>query len=264
MNKLPFLLLLITFKLIGQTSSQKEFTVNYTIGHYNFGQKGEYERKEIFKFQENDSYFVLTASYYITNKYDYNPETTKNDLKISDTIIKLSNKKIEKIGTENLFEELNQNKNNFNTDFIDSNFSKKISKREILEVAKKRGQLYWFIDDETGKLDDLGKEKIKEIQSFKNYNEYVKETNPDVNHIAIVYDAWNFVNIEYSGSTYKLDFHSVLGQPIRIDNSKQLINLNVNLIFSKILPKKSLLLKQISLESIKTSYLHWFIDNINK
>ncbi|WP_281232862.1 hypothetical protein [Flavobacterium gelatinilyticum] len=262
MIKLYTILFLISVKLIGQTSSEKELVLKYSIGKHNFGEIGQYETKEILKFQENDSFFILTEFQTITNSYVYNSETEKNDLKISDTIIKSVNKRIEKKEIENLVKQLNQNENNFNSDFIDAKLSKKITKKDILKTAKKRGQIFLFVDDETGKLDNFGKEKIKEIQNYKNFEEYLKEINPSINNLVVYFDIWNFVEITYLSSNYKMDFHSVLGQPIRINNSNQIVNLKVNLILSKILPKKSLLTKETALENIKTSYIHWFIKNM--
>ena len=82
MFRLYIILLLLSFKLIGQTTSEKELIIRYTLGHYNFGKTGEYEKIELFKFNEKDSLFVLMSFSYISNKYEYNPETKKNDFKV--------------------------------------------------------------------------------------------------------------------------------------------------------------------------------------
>ena len=249
-------LLLISFNVIGQTSSEKEFIIKYIVGHYNFEKTGEYEKQEVFKFIERDSFFVLTSFYSIKNKYKYNSETKRNNRKISDTTTKSFNKKIEKIVVENLIKALNQNENNFNTDFIELHLLAKITQKEILKIVKKQDLLYWFDDD-------AGKQKIAEIPSYKKFDQYIKEINPAVNGVMVFSDAWNLVEISRAESNYKMNFHSVLGQPILINNSKQIINLNVNLILLELLPKNSLLAKQATLEKIKTSYIKWFLENMN-
>ncbi|MFC4479928.1 hypothetical protein [Flavobacterium chungangensis] len=249
-------LLLISFKLIGQTSSEKEFSIKYTIGKYNFEKIGEYEKQEVFKFIEKDSFFVLTSFYSIKNKYKYNAETKRNNRKISDTITKSSHRKFDKIVVENLIKALNQNENNFTSDFIESHLLAKITKKEILKIAKKQDRLYWFDDD-------AGKQNLAEIQSYKKFDQYIKETNPAVNTVMVFSDAWNFAEISSGESNYKMNFHSALGQPILINNLKQIINLNVNLLLLQLLPENSLLAKQVELQNIKTNYIEWFIENIN-
>lgn len=266
MIRLLFLLFIFSTNAIGQTSQGKEYIINYTVGHYNFGKTGEYERKEIFKFTMNDKNFVFTELQSISNKYVYNPETLKNDRKVSDTIFKFPKNKIAKKQFENLLKQLNQNENNFNTDFLNSNFSKKITQKDILKIAKKNKLKYLFIDDETGKIDDSGKEKIKEIQSLKNFKKYIEDIKPKRETFVAVSDAWNFARLGYANSalTYRMDFNSILGQPIlKNDNTTQIINLNVNLILLKILPKESLLSKKVDFENIKNDYINWFINNIN-
>jgi len=268
MIRLLFILFICSTNAIGQTSSGKEYIINYYVGHYNFGKTGEYEKKEVFKFTINDKDFVLTEFQSISNKYVYNPETLKNDRKVSDTILKFPNNKIAKEEFENLLKQLNQNQDNFNTDFLNSNFSKKITQKDILKIAKKRGQTYWFIDidKETEKIDDFGKQKIKEIRNFKNFEKYIEDVKPKTDAFMAVSDAWNFAKLGYVNSTLtdRMDFNSILGQPIlKSDNTTQIINLNVNLILLKILPKESLLSKKVDFENIKDGYINWFIRNIN-
>ena len=265
MMRLIFLLLLCSHYSIGQ--SQNEYIIKYCIGHYNFGNTGEFERMEIFKFKVNEKNFVLTEFQSISNKYVYNSESLKNDKKVADTVTKFLNKKIEKREIENLINQLNINENNFNVDFFSSNLSKKISQKDILKIAEKREQKYWFVDDENGKVDEFGKEKMKDIRNFRYFGEYIQSVTPKIDEFKIVSDAWNFAELGFSNlnSVYRLDFHSVLGQPImknnNSDNWKQIINLNVNLILLKILPKESLLIKEIEFENLIESYINWYIEN---
>ncbi|PIF29993.1 hypothetical protein CLU81_0379 [Flavobacterium sp. 9] len=266
MIRLLFILFICSTNAIGQTSSGKEYIIDYSVGHYNFGKTGEYEKKEIFKFTINDEDFVLTEFQSISNKYVYNPETLKNDRKVSDTILKFPNNKIAKEEFENLLKQLNQHEDNFNADFLSSKFSTRISEKEILKIAKKNEVKFLFIDDETGKIDDSGKEKIKEIQSLKNFEKYIEDVKPKTDTFMAFSDAWNFARLGYANSTLtdRMDFNSILGQPIlKSDNITQIINLNVNLILLKILPKESLLIKEVNFENIKDGYINWFIRNIN-
>jgi hypothetical protein len=252
---LLFIVLLNSAFSFGQNSYENEFIINYSIGHYNFGETGEYERKEIFKFKPNGKTFVLTEFQSISNQYDYNPESLKNDLKVSDTVKKFLNRKIEKTEIENLIKQLNQNENNFNTDFLKSNFSGKIDRKDILKIAKKREQKYLF-EGESGKA------KITGIQNFKNFEEYIQVINPETNLVIVSIDAWNFAELAFSNSIHRMDFNSILGQPISNNNSANIINLKVNLILLKILPKESLLSKKLGFENLKEGYIDWYIKNM--
>lgn len=260
-----FILFICSTNTIGQTSSKEEYILKYSIGHYNFGNTGEYERTETFKFKLKHKYFVLTEFQSITNRYEYNPETLLNDHKVSDTIIKFLDKKNAKEEIENLVVQLNQNGNNFNTDFLNQKNLGKISKKDILKIAKQRDQTYLFIDEETEKVDDQGKQRIKKIQNFKDFEKYLEEIRPKTDVIMVVSDAWNYARLGYANSTLtdKMDFNSILGQPIQKNNSSdQIINLNVNLILLKILPKESLLSKKVDFANLKADYINWFIENI--
>lgn len=260
MIRLLFILFICSTNAIAQTPPGKEYIINYTVGYYNFGKTGKYETTEIFKFTINDKDFVLTEFQSISNKYVYNPETLKNDRKVSDTIFKFPNEKFAKEEFENLLKQLNQNEDNFNADFLSSKFSTGIAEKEILKIAKKNELKYLFIDDS-------GKEKIKEIQSLKNFEKYIEDVKPKTDTFMAVSDAWNFARLGYANSTLtdRMDFlNSILGQPIlKSDNTTQIINLNVNLILLKILPKESLLSKKVDFENIKDGYINWFIRNIN-
>jgi len=79
----------------------------------------------------------------------------------------------------------------------------------------------------------------------------------------VYFDVWNFAAINYSGSNYKMNFNTVLGQPIRINNSNEIVNLNVNLALLEMIPINYLLAKQVTVENIKTDYINWFIQNID-
>ena len=93
------------------------------------------------------------------------------------------------------------------------------------------------------------------------------EPFPKIDEFITVSDAWNFAELGYSNlnSINRLDFHSVLGQPIMKNNNSddwnQVINLNVNLILLKILPKESLLIKELEFENLIESYINWYIEN---
>jgi hypothetical protein len=60
------------------------------------------------------------------------------------------------------------------------------------------------------------------------------------------------------------------GQPISKSNDitkeseNQVINLNVNLVIKKLLPKNSEINKVIDINNIKTKYLYWFFENKHK
>lgn len=265
MNRLILLFILfITVLSFAQNSSKDEFVINYHIGGHNFGEAGKYELNEVFKFKLKGDNFELIEFLSITNSYAYNPETQKNSKKISDTAKIKSNIKINKLEFENIIKELNTHKDNFKSDFIESNLNKKISKKEILKIASNYNSPYWFVDKETGKIHEFGRKRIKQIQNLNHFEEYIKNIAPKKDEFLVVMDTWNNASLDYIGISYSLDFFSELGQPIYTykfsGNQKSVINLNVNLILLSILPKKSILRQKISFDSLIDKYIHWYID----
>ena len=234
--------------------------IDYKVGGYGFGEKGEYEIQEIFKiYSENRnnklSYIQLKKSWI------YNELTKRNDLSKIDTIIfgthKVSEKKITKF-----FQEINKNRNNFNYDIISQNIKKTLTKNEIIRIAKKRDIFYLIGDEETNKLDEFDRKKIREIKKLKNFDKYIDYIKPksDTIDTRVFADAWNFAIIETSNKKLRFDFFNDLGQPIKIENTTS-INLNINKELKLILPKNSYLRKQIEFESLYEDYIYWFLKN---
>lgn len=265
--KLYILFLLYCSFSAAQIPIDKYFQIKYTKAHCSRGNTGEYQKEEIFKFELLENEVILKEFVQISYSFIYNVETQKNDLSISDTIKEFPNKKIRKKIINNLFSSLNENGNNFNSQFIKNYLPKKINKEHILKIAKRMNTEYWFLDDNTGKLDEFGRARIKLIQNFDRFDEYIKLITPKEDEVVFIDGALNYaqITLEGSNSIYTLDFFQKFGQPIRhcIGAEKVLntINLKSNLILLDIIPKSNLS-EKLTLENIIENYVYWYIENI--
>ncbi|MGS0747802.1 hypothetical protein [Halpernia sp. GG3] len=232
--------------------------INYKIGGYGFGEKGEYEREEIINIYPIKENFRLN---YLQLKKSsvFNDVTGKNDRSETDTI-EIKNQNLNKNHVGELFSELNQNKNNFNYKFISQNLDKKISKSLIIKTAKKCNIFYFIGDDDSDRIDEFGRKKIREIKKLKQFEKFIDSIKPNLEEFFVHTDTWNSARIITQTKNYKLDFLNVLGQPIT-ERNERFINLNVNLALLNILPKNSLLRKKLSFESLYEDYIFWYLKN---
>ncbi|HVV54023.1 MAG TPA: hypothetical protein VHC47_01790, partial [Mucilaginibacter sp.] len=175
---------------------------------------------------------------------------------------------ISKVRIEKLLAALNASKDNFNVEFV-TPFLSRPTKAEILEIARKVNRYEMFTDSDSEREDR--NRWFKEMCGFKNLNSFLAKYKPDPNDISVTVDAWDFMRLSCVSGKDTIRFDSQLfkpaGQPIRkfkmrsYDTDKGVVNLEVNTIITDLLPKKSLLRKNISLESLKEEYLEWYIKN---
>jgi hypothetical protein len=264
MKKIVFIFLLF----IGQfTYSQyientDKISFSYVIGG-NAWNNGVYSRKEIIELikDENGDFKI--------SKHQKVVFTRKNEKFIKDTTaFKIKNYPIiPKNEIESLIKELNSNQENYTEAFLKKEFTKP-TRKEILKVAKKTDNSDYFInsDDTKEEIDD----KYLEIQEYKYLDKFLDNNKPFKNDaITIVVDAWNLLSIittsEKETKKYRFQFFEASGQPFSIsdkdDKETHAINLNVNLIIKKVLPKNSEINKTVDINNIKTKYLYWFFEN---
>jgi hypothetical protein len=255
----------------GQDLTQiKKVSLHYTIGHYNFGDTGRYEKEEIIEFAPVSKNRFLRRSYKITKRYITNPQTKENNLSVNDTILDKSDKFYSFETFQTLLDNLNNSKDNFGKENILPLLSS-ISTKEVLGVAKKYGKDYWFIDDENGKVDEFGKERIKKIKHFYLLDSFLLNEKPSLKYEMVVTDAWNNLTISFceqnDTTNYRFQFYTLLGQPFSktINNDyshrTRFINSQVNNLLTKILPSNSFAEKAIGFEGLKKKYILWCIDN---
>lgn len=265
------LLILFPFAAHGQDLNKiKKISLQYTVGHYNFGITGRYEKEEIIEFIPVSKTRLSRNSFTITKRYVHNLETKENNLSVNDTSSITSGNSFSFITFQSLLNSLNKTKDNFNKETI-LPFVSSISKTEILSVAKKLGESFWFIDEETKRVDKFGREKMRKIKQFHFLDSFLLRRKPYLIYETIVSDAWNYFTISFcelnDTTAYGFQLFSLLGQPFNktINNDyshrKRFINTEVNNLLTNILPKKSFAKKVIGFERLNEEYILWFIDN---
>ena len=265
------LLILFPFSTKAQDLTKVEkISFRYTIGHYNFGDTGRYEREELIEFIPESKTRFSRSSFAITKRYIPNTETKENNLSVRDTISYKSDKSFSQSTFQNLLDNLNKTKDNFKKENLVP-FLSTITKKEILSIAKKHDNDFWFTDDENGRLDKYGRERIKKIKQLYLIDSFLLLRKPSLEYEMVVMDAWNNLTISFFEQTdtvkYRFQFYELFGQPFSktINNDyshrTRFVNSDVNGLLTKVLPRNSLTAKAIGFERLKEEYIVWFIEN---
>ena len=246
----------------------------YSIGGSSWGKNGIYSRSEIIELIKTEK-----GDFKISKQLKVNEKANGNVFSKDTIIINSSNyKTISNDEINNLLISLNTNKENYTEEFLKKNFDKP-NKKEILKIAKDNDNKSYLKNDYDEKNDT--EKKYSEIQEFKYFEEYLKLNRPNISEFMVTMDAWNNLGIltfsKEERKSYNLDFFKYCGQPISADyieiiekekkvniienKSFSIINLNVNLILLKILPKNTKLLSQLTLNKIRDKYIEWFLEN---
>ena len=265
------LLILFPFSTQAQDLTKVEkISFRYTIGHYNFGDTGRYEREELIEFIPESKTRFSRSSFAITKRYIPNTETKENNLSVRDTISYKSDKSFSQSTFQNLLDNLNKTKDNFKKENLVP-FLSTITKKKILSIAKKHDNDFWFTDDENGRLDKYGRERIKKIKQLYLIDSFLLLRKPSLEYEMVVMDAWNNLTISFFEQTdtvkYRFQFYELFGQPFSktINNDyshrTRFVNSDVNGLLTKVLPRNSLTAKAIGFERLKEEYIVWFIEN---
>lgn len=242
-------------------------------GGSSWGENGIYSRSEIFELTKTENGDFKISQHLKINQKVYNKVFSEDSI-----TIKTSNyKNIPKSDVDYLLTSLNTNKNNFTEEFLIQNFTKP-TKKEILKIAKQNGDKNYLKNDYDEKNDT--EKKYSEIQNYKYFDEYLNLNKPDINIFTITSDGWNRLGIitfsNEETKLYNLDFFQNFGQPVSVDyieinekdkkinileNSSSIINLKVNLVLLKILPKNTKLSIELNLNNIRDEYITWFLEN---
>lgn len=246
----------------------------YSKGGSSWGKNGIYSRIEIIEFKKTENGDFKISKQLKVNEKSNGNVFSKDTIKINSSKYKI----IQKDEIDNLLISLNTNEENFTEEFLKKNFDKP-SKKEILKIVK-NSDYKSYLKNDYGKKDETQK-KYSEIQEFKYFDEYLQLNRPKINQFMVIMDAWNNLGImtfsKEETKSYDLNFFEYCGQPIFVDyieinekekkvaiienKSTSIINLNVNLILLKILPKNTKLLSQLNLNGIRNNYIEWFLEN---
>jgi len=249
--------------------------LDYSIGGSSWGKNGIYSKSEVIELIKTENGdFEIIKYLKICNKA-HNKIFTKDT-----TSLKTSKyKTIPKNEVENLFIELNTNRDNFTEEFLIKNFTKP-SKKDILKIAKQNDEKEVFVNNYETKEDI--ENNYLEIQNFKYLSEFLNIYKSNIERFLITVDAWNVLKIvTYKNDEVKMyDFRFIenCGQPISVNNIEilnekqnkfnfikntefKIINMNVNLLLHKIVPEKSMTSKIIDLNNIRNEYVIWHLKN---
>ncbi len=253
----------------------EKIKLDYSIGGSSWGKNGIYSKSEVIELIKTENGdFEIIKYLKICNKAN-NKIFTKDT-----TSLKTSKyKTIPKNEVENLFIELNTNRDNFTEEFLIKNFTKP-SKKDILKIAKQNDEKEVFVNNYETKEDI--ENNYLEIQNFKYLSEFLNIYKSNIERFLITVDAWNVLKIvTYKNDEvkmYDLRFIENCGQPISVNNIEilnekqnkfnfikntefKIINMNVNLLLHKIVPEKSMTSKIIDLNNIRNEYVIWHLKN---
>lgn len=247
---------------------------SYIYGGSSWGKNGIYSRSEIFELTKTENGDFKISQHLKINQKVHNKVFSEDSITINTS----NYKTIPKSDVDYLLTSLNTNKENFTEEFLIQNFTKP-TKKEILKIAKQNGDKNYLKNDYDEKNDT--EKKYSEIQNYKYFGEYLKLNKPILNVITLTLDAWNSLGIitfsKEETKLYDLDFPKYCGHPISVNyieikekdkkiniienKSSSIINLNVNLILLKILPKNTKLSVELNLNNIRDEYINWFLEN---
>ncbi len=269
----PLLLAMILLPCVvkGQNLAKvTQIDLRYNIGHYNFGDTGHYAKEEVIEFTPiSKSKFVRTY-YLVTKRWVANPVTGQNNLSINDTLKDNSTKTFSFDILQDLSNNLNSTKDNFEKETFFP-YPKRIKRKEILLVAQKYKLDKWLLDEETGKIDKMYNPDFRKIMNYYLLDTFLSQSKPTLENEMVIIDAWNNLTIsfmEHSDTTnFSFRFYNFMGQPfsktINSDYShrERFVNANANILLSKILPVKSLVRKVAWVDKIKEDYIVWYLKN---
>ncbi len=265
-----FFFIILNSACFGQNLTKtKKIIFKYSKGFSSLNSAGEYDKEEILEFIPISNDIFKRKILSIRRKYVYNPKTQKNDILVVDSTSKIDKKNISFDSFQNLIIQLNSNKDNFDLKNLIPNLSQ-ISKREVISMAKQIDKLYFFVDDDNGKIDEFGKERIKKIRNYVKLDSFILGFKPTIESSLVVVDAWNTLRITFIEQTdtieYRFQFYSLLGQPITkiINNDytkeENFINIDILNLIKNFLSRKSIIKEAISFERFKEAYISWYIN----
>jgi hypothetical protein len=268
-----FLLVVLLFPIVLHAQDLNKINkiiFNYNIGGYNFGDTGYYAKEETVEFTRTKGKTFSRHTVDVIKRYVYNPATEQNNLSINDTVLNKRNSKFSLTDFQILIDQLNVTKDNFDVHNIKTRLPA-LDKKEILSIAKRYNKDFWFIDDETKKTDEFGREKIEKIKSYNFLDSFLKAEKPDPRFEWAIIDAWNSFTIRFVEQRdtikYTFQLYSLLGQPfsriVNRDFSKRTLSINseVNGELIKFLLRNSIARKAIGYNQLQEKYILWFINN---
>lgn len=242
--------------------------MRYNVGHYNFGDTGYYAKEEVIQFFPISKGIYARAYYLVTKRYVANQATGQNNLSINDTLKYSSSKNLSFDIFQELIDNLNSSKGNFEKEFLFP-FLTNIKRKDIVSVAQKYKLDNWLLDEETGKIDKIYNPDFRNIKDYNLLDTFLLQKKPTLENETVIIDVWNNLTISFIGSSdttnFTFRFYNFMGQPFtktvnrNYSSSERLVNANANILLSRILPDKSLAKKATWADKIKEEYIIWYL-----
>lgn len=201
---------------------------------------------------------------YILNLYNRNLLNSNNIEKFKKT----PNKLISSFVLDSLFYLIKNNEDNFNDSFLKPKL-KKPKKKLIKEILKHRNFVWSF--DSLKKQIKLTKEMTKRIQRFENFNEFIDNIKPQKNTLYGRLDSYYNLSISLIKNKDTIIYNGIsnlnCGLPLCLEKDiikeNKIIDLQINRLLLKILPKKSLIRREFDYNNMVDLYIDWFFENEN-
>lgn len=247
------------------TDSISKIIFKYSKGHSSWGNPGNYGKSEYIEYSpSSNGQFILTRFFRVTYSAGLDGNTFHADT------IELKTKiysAVDRKSIEVWLAQLNTHKDNYTETFVKLLLT--IPTYKEVKTTARSIECDLFFDR------DFKEEKqnvLRKIQSFHLLDSFLIMTKPNVEHIMIVTDVWDFLNIEVISNSdtaiYQSQFYfDPLGQPISrndhkdISKVKNIINLETNIYARVFLPKKSLTYKVLDISNLKGNYIKWWLGN---
>lgn len=175
----------------------------------------------------------------------------------------LSKKKINSLLINQLWTELNKNKDNFTDNYF-------LSKKLKIKKSKIKKQIYFcneVVMCQKKKLSQNFKNKlIIDIKNLKDFSKFIEVEKPKKESLYAMIHGSQTVTIYFfyneTKSFFEFETFHNCGQPFYIGKKhieKKIINLDVNQLIMDILPNKSEFRKKFIYKNVTDKYINWFV-----
>ncbi len=174
----------------------------------------------------------------------------------------INNKEVDSTLLNNLWLELNQNKDNFTFEYF-------TSKKMILKNSKIKKHIKFYnkiLKSENQKINSYLKDSlITDIKNYKSFYEFIEFEKPKKDAIYGKLDHSEEIEIIfYNNEEIIFEFETFhnCGQPFYLGEKQiknKLVNLEINQLILNILPKKSKFRSKFNYNNIQDKYVNWFI-----
>ena len=253
--------------LTAQTDTITKITFSYSVGGSSWSRPGIYSKGEFLELvPDKDGNFIYSIYFKTFESAGDDGKTFTQDTLMMPLF---NHKAASKKNVYGWVKELLVDRDNFTAGYLLSHL-KKPSKKEIKKAAIESGSDDFVLSNYNERSDIRA--LVSEIKRFKNLDVFVKDTGVHCSHPFFVEDVWNMLIVTiYSNNNvtvFQSQFLDGIGQPImRCSNNNgeyktdSIINLEVNRVAQKFLPKSTMIYKVLEINNITNAYMRWYFEN---